>query len=122
MIAAETIPSSSLFYVGMGLWLIGEFINGYHHLLLSRLRREGDTRYYVPRGGLFTFVTCPHYFGEMLFLWGWAIMMRHLAMYVGALGMTMLMAGRALQTTKWYLEKMPEEYPRDRKHVIPFVF
>jgi very-long-chain enoyl-CoA reductase len=47
------------------------------------------------------------------------------AQQVGALGtavgMSSYLTGRALATRKWYIAKM-EDYPRDRKAILPFLF
>ena len=49
-------------------------LNGYHHWLLARLRPLGVRIYVVPSHGLFRWVACPHYSGEILSFVGYAIM------------------------------------------------
>ncbi|KAI6676670.1 hypothetical protein NL676_037466 [Syzygium grande] len=59
-------PPVNLLYPGVALFLVGIAGNLYHHILLSRLRQEGDREYKIPKGGLFGRVICPHYLFEEL--------------------------------------------------------
>jgi len=114
-------PSSVL---GLAAFVVGSLGNFYHHYLLRTLRKDGDTskRYVVPRGGLFEYVACPHYFFEIMAWFGMACYARDLTGYLGAMGMASYLAGRARKTTQYYHEKLPEDYPKTRKHLIPFIF
>ncbi|KAI9253204.1 hypothetical protein BY458DRAFT_521941 [Sporodiniella umbellata] len=51
----------SLIKQGLGLFVLGESINGYHHWLLRSLRAKGSREYKIPYQGLFNYVWCPHY-------------------------------------------------------------
>jgi len=75
----------------------------------------------VPNGGLFNFVTCPHFFFELLVWFGIAVASQQVGALGTAVGMSSYLTGRALATRKWYIAKMAD-YPRDRKAILPFLF
>ena len=60
--------------------------NLYHHVLLRSLRSQtlqgAVKQYHVPRGGLFEFVSCPHYLFEILTFVGAACMTQAMLQYV----------------------------------------
>lgn len=74
--------------------------NLYHHMLLRNLRSQtrqgGVKQYYVPRGGLFEFVACPHYLFEILTFLGAACMTQAMLQYV--VKMRMLLNNGLLKT------------------------
>ncbi|CAI5458630.1 unnamed protein product [Closterium sp. Yama58-4] len=67
-------PTVNLMPLGLLLFLIGIAGNLYHHWLLTRLRSDGSHEYRVPHGGLFHWVTCPHYLFECIDFLGVALM------------------------------------------------
>lgn len=61
-LAAKLSSDHLALIVGLVLYLIGEFLNGYHHYELACLRpAAGSATYSVPESALFRFVVCPHY-------------------------------------------------------------
>ncbi|KAI3935782.1 hypothetical protein MKX01_032966 [Papaver californicum] len=76
----------------------------------------------VLTGGMFEFVSCANYFGEIMEWFGW------MAMIWSWVGVAFLMytcsnlIPRAGANHRWYLEKFRDEYPKKRKAVIPFVY
>lgn len=63
-LAIQLSSNPMAFVVGIGLFVIGELINLYHHSVLASLRPAGSSSgYLVPQAGLFRYVVCPHYFG-----------------------------------------------------------
>ena len=50
-------------YVGAVLFFAGMFINLQSDYIIRHLRKEGDTRHYIPRGGMFRYVSSANYFG-----------------------------------------------------------
>ena len=50
----------------------------------------------VPTGGLFSLVTCPHYFFELVSWWGLAVVSQHIHAVGVALGMTGYLAGEGM--------------------------
>jgi very-long-chain enoyl-CoA reductase len=58
--------NQTVFWLGFILFFIGEYINYYHHLILSQLRQDGSKKYKIPMGGLFEYMWCPHYVSRMI--------------------------------------------------------
>ena len=78
-------------------------------------------RYKIPSGFLFDYVTSPQYFTELTGFLGWAIMTWSPAgLFIFSISAANLVP-RALASHKWYKEKF-EDYPADRKALIPFIF
>ncbi|KAK7256865.1 hypothetical protein RIF29_30408 [Crotalaria pallida] len=109
------------FFGGLVVFLCGVWINVWSDRVLLRLKSEGKG-YVVPKGGLFELVTCPNYFGEIVEWFGWALMTWS---WVG-LGFFIYtcanLVPRARANHQWYLEKFGEDYPKDRKAVIPYLY
>ena len=57
--APQFILGTVLFFVGMG-------INCHSDYIIRHLRTPGDTRHYLPSGGLYRYVTSANYFGEIV--------------------------------------------------------
>eukprot|EP00928_Gymnodinium_smaydae_P048097 TRINITY_DN32136_c0_g1_i1.p1 TRINITY_DN32136_c0_g1~~TRINITY_DN32136_c0_g1_i1.p1 ORF type:complete len:260 (+),score=23.07 TRINITY_DN32136_c0_g1_i1:53-832(+) len=109
--------------VGVGLALLGQLGNLYHHILLSKLRagKSASERYVIPVGGLFRYVTMPHYFCELVSWLGLACVTQQLNAFLTVADMLSYLGGRSVATTRWYKSKFAD-YPSERKHLIPFLF
>ncbi len=108
------------FLIGVCVFLVGWFINVQADTILINLRKPGETGYKVPRGGLYRFVSCPNYFGEILEWIGWAIATWSLAGLGFAIYTIANLAPRAFTHHAWYREKF-SDYPKERKALVPFV-
>jgi len=104
--------------LGLAIFVGGMGINIQSDQILKNLRKEGETGYKIPYGGLYEYVTCPNYFGEALEWWGFACLVQTSAGVWFGVWSTMFLGGRALQTHSWYQEKF-KEYPQERKAFIP---
>ncbi|CAN6165206.1 unnamed protein product [Urochloa humidicola] len=116
-------PPVDLLYPGVAVFTVGIAGNFYHHYLLSRLRSDnggGDKGYKIPRGGLFEFVTCPHYLFEIIGFFGFAMISQTVYALAVATGTAAYLAGRSCATRKWYQSKF-EEFPARIKALVPFV-
>ncbi len=101
--------------------MTGQALNFYHHLILARLRKSGDTGYHVPERGLFAQVACPHYLFEIVAWLGFAIMSGHIIVFSLVFIMICYLTTRSKNTLIWYRENIPS-YPADRKAIVPKVF
>lgn len=118
---AKTIPTmDGLFYTGIVFIVIGEAGNFYHHKLLADLRKK-EQGYYLPCGGWFEYVTCPHYFFELVTWLGIVLVSRHFFTVLVFIAMFGYLAARSIKTRQWYLERFPS-YPAQRKFMIPYIF
>lgn len=59
-------PNLLLMYIGIALYVLGEFGNLRVHLALMNLRSPGGTERVIPQGPLFDLVTCPNYMTETI--------------------------------------------------------
>ncbi|KAI8903226.1 3-oxo-5-alpha-steroid 4-dehydrogenase family protein [Gorgonomyces haynaldii] len=111
-----------LFVPGCILFVIGFLVNlqSDNHLFELRRNRKSN-EYFVPTKGLFQYVSCAHYFGEIIEWLGWAILTNSLPGFSFWFFTSCNLIPRALQQHKWYLEKFKDHYPRDRRAVIPFI-
>lgn len=89
--------------------------------LLRRLRAPGDTGYSIPHGGMFRFVSSPNYLGEIVQWTGWAILTWSLAGLAFAVFTFANLFPRAIANHRWYHEQFSEDYPKERKAIIPFL-
>jgi protein-S-isoprenylcysteine O-methyltransferase Ste14 len=108
------------FLVGSALFLGGMAINWSADAALRHLRRPGAPDYSVPRGGLFEWVSCPNYLGEILEWSGWAIATWSVAGLAFAVWTAANLVPRALAHHRWYRERFPD-YPDRRRAIIPFL-
>ena len=106
-------------YLGVGFFFLGMIINQRSDNHLLDLRKE-NTGYAIPRAGLFNWVSCPNYFGEIIEWVGFAIAAASLPALSFAVWTTANLIPRALNHHDWYHEKFTD-YPKDRKAVIPYL-
>lgn len=125
-----SLYNSNLLNVGIACFVIGQIGNLYHHYLLSTLRKDkiNDVKdkeqilktYKVPTGGLFNYVTMPHYFFELISWLGIALCAQQINVFLVFLSMTSYLAGRSIATNEWYKNNV-KDYP-NRKNLVPFLF
>ncbi|HEX6242129.1 MAG TPA: 3-oxo-5-alpha-steroid 4-dehydrogenase, partial [Polyangiales bacterium] len=88
--------------------------------ILLGLRAPGETGYKIPRGGLYSFISCPNYFGELVEWCGWALLTWSLPGLFFALFTAANLVPRALAHHRDYRRRFPD-YPSERRAVLPFV-
>ncbi|KAJ7350968.1 hypothetical protein OS493_037502 [Desmophyllum pertusum] len=120
---ADKLSSNHIaFTVGIMLYITGELINLYHHVILANLRPAGTSSgYVIPQAGLFPYIVCPHYFGELIAWYGMAVAGQHLCVYLAWLSMLCYLSGRSHQTQVWYQKKI-ENFPKDRRNLFPGIY
>lgn len=106
------------FVVGMILFVTGFAVNRWADEELRKLRAENNGGYYVPHGGLYEWISCPNYFGEMLEWFGWALATWSWVGLSFAVWTFVNLAPRAQAHHKWYHETF-DGYPEKRKALIP---
>lgn len=106
---------------GMVVFGCGMAANIWSDNLLTGLKsRSGG--YMIPRGGLFEWVSCPNYLGEILEWLGWALMTWCWAGLGFFVYTCANLVPRAGANHRWYLQKFGDDYPKNRKAVIPLVY
>ncbi len=106
------------FVVGMALFLMGYVINRQADRTLRHLRPPGESGYAIPHGGMYRWISCPNYFGEILEWFGWAIATWSLVGLAFFAWTTANLAPRAQSHHLWYREEF-EDYPTDRRALLP---
>lgn len=107
--------------VGGALFLLGFAINQQSDWILFHLRRPGETGYKIPQRGLYRFVSCPNYFGEVIEWSGWAIATWSLPGLAFALWTVANLVPRARVHHRWYRHQFAD-YPPHRRAIIPFLY
>lgn len=108
------------FVCGTFCFLAGWMINQHADRTLIRLRRHGHDGYQIPYGGLYRWVSCPNYLGEILTWSGWAIATWSLAGLSFAVFTAANLLPRAIATHDWYRDRF-ENYPAERRAILPLV-
>lgn len=107
------------FIIGMIIFITGFAINQAADKKLISLRKGGKTGYYIPRGGLFNYISCPNFFGEIVEWTGFAIMAWNLPALSFAVWTAANLIPRAIAHHKWYKGYF-KDYPKNRKAIIPY--
>ncbi|GAB4309371.1 MAG: DUF1295 domain-containing protein [Promethearchaeota archaeon] len=112
------------FLVGFVVFYAGVAINLHSDHVTRNLRAPGDQemRWVVPQKGLHKYVAAPNYLGEITEWCGWALLTFSLPGLVFAVWTFANLAPRANSHWKWYRAKFGDEYPANRKRLIPFVW
>jgi protein-S-isoprenylcysteine O-methyltransferase Ste14 len=110
--------TSARFLIGSSLFVAGYAVNRSSDRRLRRLRSPGELDYKIPYGGLFHWVSCPNYLGEIIEWTGWAIATWSLPGLSFAVWTFANLAPRARAHHAWYREHFAD-YPTERKSLIP---
>jgi len=106
------------FLAGLGLFLAGFVINRRSDMILHKLRRPGETGYRIPHGGLYRWISCPNYLGEIVEWVGWAVATWSLPGLAFAAWTAANLAPRARAHHRWYRQRFPD-YPAGRRALMP---
>lgn len=98
-------------------------MNWHSDHIVRNLRKPGDTNHYLPKGGMFNYVTSANYFGEFVEWCGFAIMTWSWAGALFAAWTFANLAPRANTINKRYKAWFPEEMKgKNLKRIIPFIY
>ncbi len=106
------------FILGATLFVAGFLVNRQSDLILSGLRKPGESGYKVPYGGFFRWVSSPNYLGELTIWTGWALATWSLPGLAFAVWTAANLVPRARANHLWYRSNFPG-YPRERRALIP---
>jgi protein-S-isoprenylcysteine O-methyltransferase Ste14 len=109
------------FLVGTVVFVCGFTVHFRADRTIRRLRKPGEAGYGIPRGGLFRWVSSPHYLGEIIQWTGWAILTWSLAGLAFALFTACNLLPRAISNHRWYQQQF-SDYPGERRILIPYLF
>ncbi len=108
------------FLAGTVLFLGGLAVNRDADRRLRALRAPTGDGYQIPHGGLYRWVSCPNYLGEIVQWFGWALLAWSPAGLAFAVYTTANLLPRGLDHHAWYRERFAG-YPSARRAVIPFL-
>ena len=115
--------TSPQFIIGVIIFFTGMFINIQSDYIIRHLRKPGDKKHYIPRGGMFRYVSSANYFGEWLEWTGFAIFTWSWAGAVFSWWTFANLAPRSAALYKRYAEEFGEEFTKEkRKKIIPFIY
>lgn len=109
------------FLIGLALFIAGFIINQYHDKILISLRKNSTTGYKIPKGGLFNYVSCPNFLGEIVEWSGFALMTWCLPTLSFFIWTMVNLIPRAFDHHRWYLKTFAD-YPKNRKAIFPYLF
>jgi protein-S-isoprenylcysteine O-methyltransferase Ste14 len=109
------------FIAGLALFLGGFVVNRGADHTLRQLRQPGETSYAIPYGGLYRWVSCPNYLGEIVVWCGWAIATWSPAGLSFAIWTAANLIPRARSHHRWYLENFVN-YPTERRRLVPGIW
>ncbi len=111
------------FVIGTIIFFTGMIINIHSDNIIRNLRKEGDTKHYLPKGGMFKYVTSANYFGEFVEWTGFAILTWSLSGVVFALWTFANLAPRAARIYNRYKAEFGDELNTKKvKRMIPFIY
>jgi len=106
------------FIFGIIIFSIGMYINLKSDTILINLRKNNNDDYKIPFGGLFRYISCPNYFGEILEWLGFAILTWSLSTLAFMLWTCFNLIPRAIKHHNWYKQRF-SDYPDKRKVIFP---
>lgn len=114
---------SPLFILGTIVFFTGMAINIHSDYIIRHLRKPGDNRHYIPRGGMFRYVASANYLGEFVEWTGYAILTWSLGGAAFALWTFANLAPRARKIHNRYCNEFGDEYIYlHRKYILPFIY
>jgi 3-oxo-5-alpha-steroid 4-dehydrogenase 1 len=108
------------FITGSLLFVTGFLINKTADEKLRMLRNGNREEYVLPRGWLFNYISCPHYFGEIIEWGGWAVLTWSVPGFAFCIFTFANLFPRAVASHRWYKLNF-HDYPAGRRAVIPFL-
>ncbi|MBN1643247.1 MAG: DUF1295 domain-containing protein, partial [Dehalococcoidales bacterium] len=109
------------FILGLALFIAGFLINRAADRTLRSLRAPGETAYKIPCRGLYRWISCPNYLGEIVIWTGWAVATWSLPGLAFAVWTMANLVPRARSHHAWYRQNFPD-YPPQRKVLVPRVW
>lgn len=111
------------FIIGTIIFFTGMIVNIHSDHIIRHLRKPGDTNHYLPKKGMFRYVTSANYFGECVEWLGFAILTWSLSGAVFALWTFANLAPRAAKIYDNYKKEFGDELDTKKvKRIIPFIY
>jgi len=118
---ADSWYYSPAFIAGIVLFVSGMLINWRADYTLINLRKKGESGYKIPRSGLFSLITSPNLFGEIIEWGGFALLTWSLPALAFFIWTCANLIPRAIANHRWYKKEFPD-YPAERKILLPYLW
>ncbi len=109
------------FLSGVCLFIFGFIVNRQSDYILYRIRQHASSKYGIPQKGLYRWISCPNYLGEILLWLGWMVATWSPVAAAFSLWSIANLVPRARSHHQWYKETF-EEYPEKRRILIPHIW
>lgn len=113
------------FVAGTVIFFVGMAINWHSDYIIRHLRKPGDTKHYLPKGGLYNYVTSANYLGEIIEWMGWAMLTWSLAGFTFFWFTMSNLVPRANSIYYKYKAEFADEFAQHRpklKRILPFIY
>lgn len=111
------------FILGTLLFFAGMFINLQSDHIIRSLRAPGDNKHYIPRKGMYKYVTSANYFGEIVEWLGFAVLSWSSCGFLFFFWTFCNLAPRSKSLTQKYEQEFGDEYRNlHKKNLIPFIW
>lgn len=113
------------FIIGTIIFFTGMFINLHSDHIIRNLRQPGDTKHYLPKGGMYNYVTSANYFGEIVEWAGWALLTWSWAGFVFFWFTCANLVPRSNSIYNKYKQEFADEFNAHRpklKRIFPFIY
>jgi 3-oxo-5-alpha-steroid 4-dehydrogenase 1 len=107
--------------IGVLIFGLGFAINRWADKQLRQLQISSNFAYVIPNAGLYRWISCPNYLGEIIEWIGWAIATWSLPGLIFALWTMANLMPRARTHHRWYCQTFAD-YPHERKALIPGIW
>ena len=104
------------FLSGVSLFIFGFVVNRQSDYILYRIRQHTSREYGIPENGLYRWISCPNYFGEILIWLGWTVATWSPVAAAFSLWSIANLVPRARSHHRWYKETF-DDYP-DKRHIL----
>ncbi|MBL6962853.1 MAG: DUF1295 domain-containing protein [Bacteroidetes bacterium] len=111
---------SPQFISGSMIFTLGMMINMQSDSILISLRKNNSNGYFIPYGKMFRYISCPNHFGEIIEWAGFAVMTWSLPGLAFFIWTVVNLMPRSLDHHRWYKREF-QDYPKNRKALIPFI-
>jgi len=111
------------FIIGTCLFFTGLIINMDSDRRIRNLRKMDDAKHYLPRGGMFNYVTSANYFGELVEWTGFAIAISAMSGWVFVIWSFANLVPRANAIYRQYQKEFANEMRgKNLKRIFPFIY
>lgn len=113
--------------IGTLLFFAGFLLQFQTNKAFAALRKRDDKvvslDHFMPNGGGFEYVSCPHYFAEIVIYFSVSIILggESTMWWLVCLWTFVNQTLTGLTSHQWYRQKYKKNYPQDRKAIIPFL-